>query len=125
MQEHEWEKHAWDYWEHDSDEDMSEQEKAAFEFVELLLEEYLSGTITAATFCILCFWANAAGLVSAAAARYGIPPGRASGKYKDHLDEQLHFRQQRRHMYHFQVPGRQRRSEERCAVTFAARHSYS
>ena len=96
LREHAWEQRdqnrGWDLagWDHDSDDDgMSEQEKAAFEFMELLLQQYFAGVITATTFCILCHWVSKAGLVCEAAAEYSLPPGRSSGKYKAHLDEKL------------------------------------
>lgn len=124
IQEHSWESEKLACWEQDSDDDLPTQEKAAHEFLECLLEEYFSGVITAMTFCILCYHAHAGGLSSDSAAKYALPPGRSSGKYKAHLDEQLHFKAQRRHMYHFEVPGRDRRSEERCSITLAAKPSY-
>ena len=130
LREHAWEQRdqnrGWDLagWDHDSDDDgMSEQEKAAFEFMELLLQQYFAGVITATTFCILCHWVSTAGLVCEAAAEYSLPPCRSSGKYKAHLDEKLEFKQQRHHMYHVDVPGRHRHSEERRPVTVVARFS--
>ena len=102
MSSHSWENQNWDYWNADSDHDaMSEQEKGAHEFTELLLEQYFAGVMTAQVFCLLCYWASAGGLVGEAAARYGLPPGKQSGKYKWHLDEKLHFKSQRQFMYHF------------------------
>ena len=124
---HSWESHEGDHWDwnHDSEDDgMSEQEKAGAEFMELLLQQYFGGVITATLFCMLCHWASKAGLASQSATVYGLPPGRASGKYKQHLDEKLEFRKQRRHMYHFDVPGRQRHSDDRVQVQIAARFVY-
>lgn len=126
LREHEWDlpefngDHDWDL---DSDDDgKSDEQRAADEFMEILLHEYFSGVITAIVFCQLCHWAcKGKSSVGEAAAPYALPPGRTSGKYKSHLDEKLEFRSKRRHMYHFDVPGRQRHSEDRCSVTIAAR----
>ena len=102
----------------------SKEQEAAHEFMERLLEEYFSGVMTAMTFCVLCYYAHAGGLANESASKYAMPPGRSTGKYKAHLDERLHFKEQRRHMYHFDVPGRQRRSEEQCSITLAAKPAY-
>ena len=122
MPEHSWESHEWDQWTFDSDDDgMSEAERCAFEWIELMLTEYYGGAMTAQTFCVLCHFASGGGLVGKAS-DYALPPGRSSGKYKDHLDERLNFKQQRRHMYHFAAPGRTRYSDQRSEITFASRH---
>ena len=124
IRQHDWEKHDSHCWGANSDDETSSQDAAAHEFMELLLEEYFSGIITAMTFCLLCHYAHAGGLAGDAASKYGMPPGRSSGKYKAHLDDQLHFKRQRRYMYHYDVPGRQRRSEERCSITLAAKPAH-
>ena len=123
MTSHSWEsrEHAWDYWSYDSDDDgMSEQEQGAFEFLEVLLTEYYRSAMSAQTFCVLCHFASLGGLVGKAS-EYALPPGRSSGKYKQHLDDRLNFRQQRRCMYHFTAPGRKRFSDQRSEITFASR----
>lgn len=135
MREHSWESHqcshSWQSefdrsWSQDSDDDgMTDQQRAAFEFMELLLQLYFSGVLTATNVCMLCYFAAKGGLANEPAAQYGLPPGRASGKYKDHLDERLEFKTKRRHMYHFEVPGRQRHSDDRVPVTIVARFDAS
>ena len=125
MKRHSWESHEFDRgdeWNADSDDDgLTEQQRAGNEFMELLLQQYLSGVITATCFCLLCHWASKAGLANESTASYGLPPGRASGKYKQHLDEKLEFKKERRHMYHFTVPGKERHSDERVPITITAR----
>lgn len=121
MSAHSWESEVWD-WQHDSDDDgLTEQQTAGAEYMEVLLQQYFSGIMTATVFCLLCHWGAKAGLDSEAAGKYGLPPGRSSGKYKQHLDEQLEFKSQRRNMYQFSVPGRQRHSDDRVGITITAR----
>ena len=56
MKRHSWESHEFDRgdeWNADSDDDgLTEQQRAGNEFVELLLQQYLSGVITATCFCL-------------------------------------------------------------------------
>ena len=114
-----------DSWDHDSDDEgKSDQEKAAFEFMDTLLHLYFSGVLTANIFCIFCYWVNKAGLVCEAASKYAMAPGKSSGKYKDHLDEKLEFAQQRRHMYHLETFGRQRHKDDRRPIDVVARSNF-
>ena len=54
---------------------------AAAAFVGVLVEQHLSGVISAQVFCVLCWWAHKAG-VQGAVEQYGVRPGCYSGHYQ-------------------------------------------
>ena len=57
---------------------------AGEEFVQTLLELHFAGKLAAKTLCILCYWAEKAGV--AAAKNYAFRPGAPSGHFQRHLD---------------------------------------
>ena len=122
MAAHSWEAHTWDNWSYDSDDDgLDDVQRSAAEFMEVLLTQYFMGALSAQVFCILCHWGHKGGLVGDAAKKYAMPPDKSSGKYKDHLDDALHCKEQQRRMYHFEAPGRTRHADQRCKIRFASR----
>lgn len=83
----------------------NDPEAAANEFVDMLVELYLSSKLSARTLSVLCYWAQKAGmpgLVSQYAMRPDIPH---SGNYQKHLDRALGFDVEKTKLYTVAAPG--------------------
>ncbi len=79
-------------------------EAASTELVDMLLTLYVQGRMPAKQLCIMCHWAQHAGVGSHAAA-LALPPGRPTGHYKRHLDAALGFTKRHHHLYELDMPG--------------------
>ena len=108
--------HAWEAadihpWEteqsdHDSDSDgmPNDQDVAAEELVNGLLELYLLSQISARHFCVLCYWAAQAG-VRGVVSKYAYKPGSSTGNYQRHLDSVLGMGETKGQIYNVQTIG--------------------
>lgn len=110
---HSWETGSEHSWESDarvdesdggssSEDEPSTEAAATGEFLNALQALYLSSTISAMTFCIICYWAGLAGL---AVGQYGMAPGRSSGNYKRHLDAILKVPDYKKQLYDLDIIG--------------------
>jgi hypothetical protein len=120
---HSWEQpgHSWDRHEHDSEEEfLTPAEQAGVAFMEVLLDLYMTSAMGANTFCILCYWAHAAG-IQGAVATYGVAPGKQSSYYQKVLNSKLHFKEERDVLYNLPVPGVKRHELSRCMVDVLVR----
>ena len=77
---------------------------AAKEFLEVLMGLYLESVISANRFCVLCYWAQLAGIKAEQVAAYAMKPGIHSGNYQKHLNKELGFDLQRKRLYKVPVP---------------------
>ena len=60
-------------------------------FIETMFMLYYAHGLSAHHLCQVFFWAGQAGI--AEAVKFGMPPGRQSGKYKRHLDNALEVKE--------------------------------
>jgi hypothetical protein len=108
----------------DSDEDRwdpySNKQQAAEMFIEELVGIYMSTSISALTFCVLCWWAGLAGMPGMVNT-YGLAPGKSTCRYQKHLDPKLSFTTQRKNMYHLNVIGHRKRDLDRSEFVLPVR----
>ena len=120
---HSWERpaHRWDsddpYYGDDSGSDSDyDPEKdplaAAMELADLLLDQYMSGKMSAKQFCVTCYYAHLAG-VGGPIKLYGLRPGASSGNYQKHLDVALGLRTSREETYNVPCVGSSREDGSR------------
>jgi hypothetical protein len=113
--------HVWDDWAEDSDNDMrSDADIAADAFLEILLGLYYSSSLPATFFCQLLYWAAKFGMPGVAK-KYGLPPGRRSGSYQEHLDNVLDFKGKKQNLYKCEAPGLPSGGVSRGPVTFTSK----
>ena len=90
----------------EDDDDTSPPNKlqASTELVDMLLQLYLSGAMTATSLSIMCYWIHHAG-VEGHVRDLAFPPGRPSGRYKRHIDAALGVNSTDERLYELDVPG--------------------
>lgn len=101
-----------EYMPDDDDLDHNEDEwSPAYEFLNLLIKLLLYSSISATTFCLICYWAGRAGIK--AATKYGLRPGCQTGKYSHHVKSIFRWRSRKDLFYNLIVPGQGKHDLER------------
>jgi len=111
---HAWEQvagqHPWEQDGYDPDPDSDQEplpeespDAAAREFLELLVDQYLSSTLSAKTFCNLCYYAHLAGMPGKISA-YAMKPGCNVGNYQRKLDVAFGFDIEKKNCYVVPAP---------------------
>lgn len=94
---------GWGHADPDNEEDTRPaSEKAADEFLEVLLGLYNRSDISAESVCTMCHWAHLAGMPLVG--RFAVSPGSTSGHYSRRLKAELGFDALRGQMYSFDIP---------------------
>lgn len=79
--------------------------EAAQHLADYLISLKNKGTIRATHTCLIAYWAQHAGIDDNCIKTLAFPPGRQSGKYSDHFDRVMQFRQTEHDFYKVRVPG--------------------
>ena len=104
----------------DSDDDQaSEAERAADQFLEEMVSLYLESVLSARMFCILCYHAAKAGMAGSRVEEYGMKPGAHSGNYQKHLDAKLGLGEEKARLYWLKVPCSKKGSVEKSTMRMA------
>ena len=127
--EHSWDRHQWgdDGWddagdhldwdggafepEWDDNDHVEEQWSAGQEFMNLLIKLLLYSSISATTFCLICYWAGRAGIKEAI--KYGLRPGCQSGRYSQKVKSIFQWRSRNDLFYELKVPCQGKHDVER------------
>jgi hypothetical protein len=112
--------HAWDAEQGDNESDTDEDPEtnphaAAAAFLDILVSMFMLSSISAQTFCTLCYWAAKAGMPGDVNT-YSKKPGSPSGHYSRHLDDKLGFRDIKKRQYKLNVPGMGRHDIARTSI---------
>ena len=98
----------------DSDLELSEEDQAAHDFVEVLTDLYFSSTISAKTLCVLCHYAQTAGIKHERLHAYAFAPTTRTGKdtesgnFQKHLNVFMGLYEAKRNLHNLRVPGSSR-----------------
>jgi hypothetical protein len=93
--------------EQEADEDWSPDQ----EFVSMMIKLLLYSSISSITFCQIMYWAGRAGIKEAV--RYGLEPGKQSGKYSQKIKKIFDYRAKKHLFYQMRVPGQGKHDIER------------
>jgi len=104
----------------ENDDPETNQDAAGRAFVDILVDLYLASTISARTFCVLCFYAAKAGMKGLVEV-YGAKPNMSTGNYQKHLNRHLLLQDQAESNYDMVVPGQKRDEPGRASVKLSLR----
>ena len=86
-----------------NDDPQTNPEAAALCLLDLLLSLYYQSSMSAATFCAICYWVGLCGVQSVA--KFGKAPGAPSGHYQRFLDSKLELGPVKDNLYTVTAPG--------------------
>ena len=78
---------------------------ASREFLAELVDLYLVSSISAKTLCVLCYWAQKAGMQGDLVEEYAMKPGCSTGNYQKHLDKKMGFNTAKSKFHSLKIPG--------------------
>lgn len=111
--------HAWENSDNSGSDDEADPEKnpeaAASGFLDVLVDLYMTSSISAQTFCVLCWFAAKSGMPGLVH-QYGKKPGGATGHYQRHLNSSFDFKEINSRLYTVKAPGQTKDNVGRSSV---------